>query len=201
MADKNGDTALWDAIASKHLSIFRILYQLCVQSDQHTAGYLLCKAAKRNDLTVMSELLKQGLNIESKDHQGCTAMQVALQENHGDMIQLLYMNGSDVAAALNNHNHEGGKHNNIWGSYNNNYRQIASRVSIFRGHPILRRQQGCIEAGKMIRFPNSIEELKTIAGNKIVDVRVHTYVCLCTLALILNVGTSHKFISIINVRY
>lgn len=78
-----------------------------MQSDQHTAGYLLCKAAKRNDLTVMSELLKQGLNIESKDHQGCTAMQVALQENHGDMIQLLYMNGSDVAAALNNHMKEG----------------------------------------------------------------------------------------------
>ncbi|KAI9103578.1 hypothetical protein K1719_023201 [Acacia pycnantha] len=169
--DMNGDTALWDAIVSKHYSIFRILYQLCVQSDPHTAGDLLCKAAKRNELTVMSELLKQGLNIESKDHHGCTAMKVALQQNHVDMIQLLFMKGSEVVGALNynNNQEEGGQHNNLWGTYNNfnnsnNHRQIASRVSIFRGHPILRSQQGCIEAGKMIRFPNSIEELKIIAG-------------------------------------
>ncbi|XP_028791056.1 potassium channel AKT2/3 [Neltuma alba] len=162
--DINGNTALWDAIASKRHSIFRILYQLAVLSDPHTAGDLLCKAAKRNDLTVMSELLKQGLNIESKDHHGSTPMQVALQENHLEMIQLLFMNGSDVVSALND-KHEGGQ-DNILGTYNNNNRQIPSRVSIFRGNPILRRQQGCIEPGKMIKFPQSIEELKSIAGER-----------------------------------
>ncbi|XP_054779281.1 potassium channel AKT2/3-like isoform X2 [Prosopis cineraria] len=154
--DINGNTALWDAIASKCYSIFRILYQLSALSDPHTAGDLLCKAAKRNDLKVMSELLKQGLNIESKDHHGSTAMQVALEKNHVDMIQLLFKNG---------HEHEGGGQEHVWGRYNNN-RQIYSRVSIFRGHPILRREQGCIEAGKMIRLPNSIEELKSIAGER-----------------------------------
>lgn len=152
MADINGNTALWDAIASKHDSIFRILYQLSALSDPHTAGDLLCTASKRNDLTVMNELLKQGLNIDSKDHHGLTAIQVAMDEHHVQMVQFLLMNGSDVAGA---HTH------NFSSSTN---RPSCSRVSIYRGNPILRKENGCMEAGKLIRLPNSLEELKKIAG-------------------------------------
>ena len=39
------------------------------------------------------------------------------------------------------------------------------RVSIYRGHPVVRREKCSMEAGKLIRLPDSIEELKTIAGN------------------------------------
>jgi len=189
----NGDTALWYAIASKHHSIFRILYQLSALSDPYTAGNLLCTAAKRNDITVMNELLKQGLNIDSKDRHGMTAIQIAMAENHVDMVQLLVMNGADVtdvhvhefsASILNEilqkreighlinvsevmpsefvlkvKNHEEQKQ--IWGRYNG---LECPRVSIYRGHPVVRRERGFIEAGKLIRLPDSLEKLKTIAG-------------------------------------
>ena len=65
MADINGNTALWDATSSKHNSILWILYHCASLSDPYTAADLLCTAAKRNDLTVMKELLKHGLNIDS----------------------------------------------------------------------------------------------------------------------------------------
>ena len=38
------------------------------------------------------------------------------------------------------------------------------RVSIYRGHPVERRQTFCKEPGRLIRLPNSFEELKRIAG-------------------------------------
>lgn len=193
--DMNGDTALWYAIASKHHSIFRILYQLSALSDPYTAGNLLCTAAKRNDITVMHELLKQGLNIDSKDRHGMTAIQIAMAENHVDMVQLLVMNGADVtdvhihefsASILNEilQKREIGhlinvseampseyvlkvqsqeEQKQIWGRYNG---LDCPRVSIYRGHPVVRRERGFIEAGKLIRLPDSLEKLKIIAGEK-----------------------------------
>lgn len=193
-ADINGNTAIWDAIESKHYSIFRILFQLAALSDPHTAGSLLCTAAKRNDLAVMKELLKQGLNIDSKDSHGMTAIQIAMEGNHVDMVQLLVMNGADVGD-VNTHEfsvstlHEllqkreighlinvseamlsdfvlKGQHQeeqkHVCGRHNNVVE--CPRVSIYRGHPIVRRERGFIEAGRLIRLPRSLEELKTIAG-------------------------------------
>lgn len=192
MADINGNTALWDAIAAKHYSIFRILYQLAALSDPHTAGDLLCTAAKGNDLTVMNELLKQGINIDSTDRHGITAIQIAMAENHVDMVQLLVINGADVDGA---HTHDfsattlnemlqkreigyritvheampsegvlrGGhqEQEHIWGRSNG---PNCPRVSIYRGHPLVRKEKGFMEAGKLIRLPDSLQELKTIAG-------------------------------------
>ncbi|GAU24364.1 hypothetical protein TSUD_390730 [Trifolium subterraneum] len=193
--DINGNTALWYAIASNHYSIFRILYQLSALSDPYTAGNLLCVAAKKNDLTVMNELLKQGLNIDSKDRHGMTAIQIAMAENLVDMVQLLVMNGADVADVhvhefsaptlnemlqkreighlinvseampsefvLKGQNQEEQKQ--IWRRFNG---LECPRVSIYRGHPEVRREKGFIEAGKLIRLPDSLEKLKTIAGEK-----------------------------------
>ncbi|CAL5183097.1 unnamed protein product [Lathyrus oleraceus] len=193
--DMNGNTALWYAIASKHYSIFRILYQLSALSDPYTAGNLLCQATKRNDLTVMNELLKQGLNIDSKDGHGTKAIQIAITENLVDMAQLLVMNGADVADihthefsastldellqkreighlinvneampnefVLKGENQE--EHKHIWGRYNV---VECPRVSIYRGHPIVRREKGFTEAGKLIKLPDSLEKLKIIAGEK-----------------------------------
>ncbi|RZB76268.1 Potassium channel AKT2/3 isoform B [Glycine soja] len=191
--DMNGNTAIWDAIASKHYSIFRILFQLSAVSDPNTAGDLLCTAAKRNELTVLTDLLKQGLNVDSKDHHDTTAIQIAMAENHVDMVHLLVMNGADVSDV---HNHEfcsstldemlqkreighlinvtevmrsgvvlKGKHQEqeLNGGRSNGLK--FPRVSIYRGHPVVRREKGSVEAGKLIRLPDSLEELKTIAGN------------------------------------
>ncbi|XP_061337183.1 potassium channel AKT2/3 isoform X2 [Gastrolobium bilobum] len=172
--DNNGNTALWDAIASKHYSIFRILYQFSALSNPQIAGDLLCTAAKRNDLAVMNELLKQGLNIDSKDGHGITAIQIAMAENHVDMIQLLVMNGADVSDVY-THEFSASTLNEMLKKREIEHliTQTACRrsnglnclrVSIYRGHPLVRREKGFMEAGKLIRLPDSLEELKTIAG-------------------------------------
>lgn len=194
ITDVNGNTALWEALSSKHQSVFRILYHFSNIDDPHTAGELLCKAAKENDLTMMKELLKHGLNVDAKDRQGKTAVQIAMAQNYVDMVDLLVMNGADVSAAntsefssttlnemlqkreighritvpdtvtsdevilkRNQEEEEGnssGKSNG-W---------ECRRVSIYRGHPLIRKETCCLEPGRLIRLPNSMEELKSIAG-------------------------------------
>ncbi|KAF9685017.1 hypothetical protein SADUNF_Sadunf03G0010500 [Salix dunnii] len=200
LRDINGNTALWEAISSKHHSIFRILYHYASISDQHTAGDLLCTAAKQNNLMVMKELLKQGLDIDSKDRHGRTALQVAMEENHGrDMVNLLVMNGADVAEANTTHefsstslnemlqNREIGHQIMVPDVLTTNDQLLLKRcereqecpscckskgssdcirVSIYRGHPMVRRQTCCVEAGRLIKLPNSLDELKSIAGEK-----------------------------------
>lgn len=190
----NDNTAMWGAIASKHYSIFRLLFQFAALSDQNTAGDLLCTAAKRNELTVMADLLKQGLNVDSKDRHDATAIQIAMAEKHVEMVKLLVLNGADVSEV---HNHEfcsstmtemlhnceighrinviefmpdevaskGGKHQEEehMGETRYDGPKIA-RVSIYRGHPVVRREKGIMQAGKLIRMPDSLDELKKIAG-------------------------------------
>ncbi|KAI5593417.1 hypothetical protein BDE02_03G014000 [Populus trichocarpa] len=199
LRDINGNTALWEAISSKHHSIFRILFHYASISDPNAAGDLLCTAAKQNDLMVMKELLKQGLNVDSKDRHGKTALQVAMAENHGDMVNLLVMNGAEVAEA-NTHDFSSTSLNEMLQKREIGHRitlpdvLIANevllkrcegeqectsctgkskgsssdciRVSIYRGHPMVRRQTCCVEAGRLIKLPNSLEELKSIAGEK-----------------------------------
>ncbi|KAL8111822.1 hypothetical protein AgCh_019501 [Apium graveolens] len=96
LRDVEGNTAMWDAIAAKHHSIFRILYHWASISDPCTAGYLLTTDARRNDVAVMKELLKHGLVVDSKDCHGLTHIQIAMEENHSEMGELLVMNGADV---------------------------------------------------------------------------------------------------------
>lgn len=199
MLDMNGNTALWDAISSKHYSIFRILYHCAAISDPYTAGDLLCTAAKRNDMTVMKELVKYGLNVDSKDRHGKTAIQIAMAENNAEMVNFLVMNGADVVEAntyefcstsLNEMlqkreiGHRITVHENDNGSTENNEvllkKLIESdsetkqqenlkggsyqRVSIYKGHPLVRKENCCIGSGRLIRLPSSLEELKKIAG-------------------------------------
>lgn len=197
IADVNGNTALWDAISAKHNSIFWILYHCASLSDPYTAGDLLCTAAKRNDLAVMKELLKQGLNIDSKNRQGLTAIQVAMAENHTDMVKLLVMNGADVVHAntykfssetLNEmlQKRETGHRimmpsasptdHELFQRENGGEREFNSdggftgtnvaRVSVYRGHPLERKDSSSAEAGRLMRLPNSLTELKAIAGHQ-----------------------------------
>lgn len=189
MTDFNGNTALWEAIAAKHHSIFKILYHWASISDPYVAGDLLCLAARRNDLTVMNELLKHGLFVDSKDRHGLTAIQVATTENHIDMVQSLLMNGSQVNETVKNkissvnlnemlqkrevgHRIVMSETMNVF-RVNQNDKQcngestkglLFSRVSIYKGHPTNRRLNHCTEPGRLIRLPNSLAELKSIAG-------------------------------------
>ncbi|KFK28793.1 hypothetical protein AALP_AA7G048900 [Arabis alpina] len=154
--DVNGNTALWEAISSKHHEIFRILYHFAAISDPHIAGDLLCEAVRQNNIEVMKDLLKQGISVDTKNHHGFTALQVAMSENHMDMVNLLMMNGADVVGvtpleklrAVEEEDKERG------------------RVSIFRGNPLERREQNCNEAGKVILLPPTLDDLKKIAGEK-----------------------------------
>ncbi|KAF2319841.1 hypothetical protein GH714_019571 [Hevea brasiliensis] len=161
LRDVNGNTALWEALSSKHQSVFRILYHFAKISDPHTAGDLLCTAAKQNDLTITKELLKHGLNVDTKDRQGKTAVQIAMEQNYVGMVDLLVMNGADDEVIL-KRNQEQEECNSSGKSNGLNY----IRVSIYRGHPLIRKETCCREPGRLIRLPNSIEELKSIAGEK-----------------------------------
>lgn len=193
MADMNGNTALWEAIASKHHSIFKILYYYATFSYPYTAGDLLCTAVRRNDLTMMKELLKHELHVDSKDCNGKTAVQVAMEENNVDMVNLLVMNGADITNVSHDYlfpsqtlsdmlqKREVGHRITVPDSSvtemtlfrNDGEKNVDSkisnkvnfpRVSIYRGHPVTRRNTCCTEAGRLIRLPHSLDELKNIAG-------------------------------------
>jgi hypothetical protein len=187
MADINGDTALWNSIASKHHSIFWILYNDATQCDPYIVGDLLCTAAKRDDIPMMKELLKQGLDVDSKDCHGLTAIQIAMAKNNVDMVNLLVLNGADIVnakiyefppAILNEilQRREVGhrimvadtKINDVLLARHDKWRDfggvVCPRVSIYRGNPVVRRETGYMEAGRLIRLPGSLEELKNIAG-------------------------------------
>ncbi|GFP99211.1 potassium channel akt2/3 [Phtheirospermum japonicum] len=194
LRDLNGDTALWYAITAKHHSIFKILYHWASISDPYVTGDLLCMAAKRNDLESMQELLKHGLYVDSQDRHGLTAVQVATSENHMDMVKFLVMNGSEVNEAvkdaisssvdLNEMLKErevghriamsepldeyifGSKENEKRGDGENAQGLVFSRVSVYKGHPMSRRESHCTEPGWLIRLPSSLAELKSIAGHK-----------------------------------
>ncbi|XP_024980236.1 potassium channel AKT2/3 [Cynara cardunculus var. scolymus] len=200
LRDMDGNTALWDAIASNHHSIFRILYHWASISDPFTAGELLCAAAKRNDLSVMKGLLKHGLLVDSKDHHGSTAIQIAVSENNIEMVKLLVLNGADVndhtiknkipaenlkdyvakrevghqitvpdqdlvtkAASSGGRIREEKVERGILGKSQG---QFVGRVSIYKGLPMVRRKISCTDAGKLIKLPSSLMELKIIAGEK-----------------------------------
>ena len=198
MTDIEGNTAMWDAIAAKHHSIFRILYHWASISDPCTAGDLLTTAARRNDVAVMKELLKHGLFVDSKDRHGLTPIQIAVEENHSEMVELLVMNGADIntedvhkysnkfLSSLNLdemlQKREVGHRINMLDNVVDNVivkklegedpleefkkeksskaSMCSVRVSIYRGHPLKRRENCCTEAGRLITLPVSLEELK-----------------------------------------
>lgn len=197
LQDLTGNTAIWDAIAAKHHSIFQILYHWACISDPYIAGDLLCTAARKNDTDVMKELLKHGLHVDSKDRHGMTALEVATTENLADMVKFLLMNGADVndnirqkisslnlnemlqkreigqriivsdtirEDAIRGHEDE---HDCFQGSFKEaRSSSLSIRVSLYRGHPVFRRDTNCTEPGKLIRLPKSLAELKSIAGEK-----------------------------------
>ncbi|KAI5661553.1 hypothetical protein M9H77_20876 [Catharanthus roseus] len=195
LQDLDGNTAIWDAIAGKHQSIFRILYHWASISDPYIAGDLLCRAAKKDDATVMKELLKHGLHVDSKDRHGMTAIEVATAENLVDMVKLLLMNGADISDKLRDkmssvnlnevlQKREIGhrilvpdtlgedafrwreeKHDCSQGNFSRSS-SLSMRVSLYRGHPVVRRNTHCTEPGRLIRLPTSLAELKSIAGEK-----------------------------------
>ncbi|KAL0699161.1 hypothetical protein Bca4012_055283 [Brassica carinata] len=108
---------------------------------------------RRINVEVMKDLLKEGINVDTEDHHGFTALQVAMAENQMDMVNLLTMNGADVVGV------------------NTPLEKLRvvkeeERVSIYRGHPLERKERSCNEAGKVILLPHSLDDLKKIAGEK-----------------------------------
>lgn len=152
----SGNTALWEAISKKHQSIFRILYHFAAISDPHVAGDLLCEAVRQNNVEVVKDLLKQGINVDTKDHHGFTALHVAMSENQIDMVNLLTMNGADVVGVNTDEFTPSEKLRVI--------EKEKERVSIFRGDPLERKARSCNEPGMLILLPPSLDEIKKIAG-------------------------------------
>ncbi|CAN1143536.1 Potassium channel AKT2/3 [Linum perenne] len=155
------------------------------ESDKSMAFNLLSVAstATRNDVTMMKELLKQGLNVSSKDRQGRSAVQIAMAENQVQMVELLVMNGAAVSSEEESNkvmfNKETGHIRATVGEQEDCHdegeeehsssrarcdRFDCARVSIYRGHPVVRRENGCKEAGRLIKLPESLDALRSYAG-------------------------------------
>jgi potassium channel len=98
-ADAQGNTALWNAIAARHHKTFNILYHFAHVSAPHAGGDLLCLATRRDDLDTLRELLKHGMDVDAEDHDGATALRVALSEGRADAARFLIMNGASVDKA------------------------------------------------------------------------------------------------------
>lgn len=193
LQDGNGNTALWEAIAAKQHRIFEILYHWASISNPYVSGDLLCTAARRNELTIMKDLLKHGLHVNSKDRHRSTATHVAIEENNVEMVKLLLLNGDEIDDTLKNKlssmnlgemlqkpevghriiiSDAMGEVDHKWLEQEQKYNyesytdQCTFRVSIYRGHPEVRRSMQCSVPGRLIGLPDSLEKLKGIAGQK-----------------------------------
>lgn len=190
----NGDTPLWEAISSKHDSIFKLLHHYASLSNPKISGDLLCQAAKRNDLSIMKELLKHGLDVDSINCQGLRALQVAIAENHVEMVNFLVISGASVEETLSNMVDPDKKgfppelieevastlefgHKIVIPEMNDEHKPPKEQIKLptfaINSHACPRisiykghptLRNGSSESGKLIRLPRSLEELKDIAG-------------------------------------
>lgn len=142
----------------------------------------------------MKDLLGHGLNIDAENGEGLTALQISMAEDHDDMVRFLIMNGAKIEKVNTEEwerkkiVHKGieemvqkreiGYPIAILKSPNINQTKVVEeqghmfkwdsragvypRASVYRGHPLLRKPHS--EAGKLIRLPNTTEELKKIIG-------------------------------------
>lgn len=97
--DAQGNTAMWNAIAAGHHKTFNLLYQFGRASNPRAGGDVMCLAARRGHLGALQELLKLGLDVDSEDHDGATALRVAMAEGHADAARFLILNGASVDKA------------------------------------------------------------------------------------------------------
>lgn len=94
--DDDGNTPLWEAIVGKHWSIANLLYENGARFDRESEGNFLCLAAQKNDLDAMMELLKYGVDINATNHQGLTALHVAIMQERPEIVKFLLQNGADI---------------------------------------------------------------------------------------------------------
>ncbi|KAK1265916.1 Potassium channel AKT2/3 [Acorus gramineus] len=173
--DMDGNTPLWHSIFAKDRKIFNLLYHYSYITNPQIGGDLLCLAANRNDRSAMNKLLELGLNINSKDCQGSTALEVTVAKNHKDMVNFLFTNGASIDD-LNLSKSEQLGLSSLVGIPDELMKLpkkeerilcrgrtcgVVPRVSVYKGHPS--QQRFSSEPGKLMRLPSSMEELKNIA--------------------------------------
>ncbi|XP_048503364.1 potassium channel AKT2 isoform X2 [Beta vulgaris subsp. vulgaris] len=173
LRDLNDNTALWDAISAKHYNIFHLLYNYTTIQDPHIAGDLLTTATKRNDIAVIKDLLKCGLDVDSTNLHGLTALQVALTTNHVEIATLLIaygaktgdLNGNTISSIFAARNQHFVQVNKKRGN-DSKFEPSCARINLFKGYPTSSNTFDKNSTGRLIRLPSSFEELQVIAGEK-----------------------------------
>jgi potassium channel len=162
-------------------------------SAPHAGGDLLCLATRRDDLGTLRELLKHGLDVDAEDHDGATALRVALSEGRADAARFLIMNGASVdkaslddagggaalsPAEMRELGHQitipdapkavvrdgGSLGNGRQGRSLGTTKPDSLRVSIYKGHPFVRNHSS--EAGKLINLPVPMQEFNAVIGKR-----------------------------------
>lgn len=182
----NDNTALWDAISAKHYNIFHLLYNYTTIQDPHTAGDLLTTATKRNDIAVIKDLLKCGLDVDSTNLHGLTALQVALTTNHVEIATLLIaygaktgdLNGNTISSIFAARNQHFVQVNKKRGN-DSKFEPSCARINLFKGYPTSSNTFDKNSTGRLIRLPSSFEELQVIAGIILLNIRSLCIIALC----------------------
>ncbi|WP_054773798.1 ankyrin repeat domain-containing protein [Methylogaea oryzae] len=54
------------------------------------------KAAKQGDAQTILDLLRQGADVDARDHYGQTALMLAAHAGHGSVVEALIAHGADL---------------------------------------------------------------------------------------------------------
>jgi len=88
--NKAGDTPLDVALSQNHKEIADLLIQKGADVSLHTA-------AQHGLLEKLKELISKGTDVNAKNNAGETALEVAIQEYHQDIVRLLIDKGAEVS--------------------------------------------------------------------------------------------------------
>jgi ankyrin repeat protein/beta-lactamase regulating signal transducer with metallopeptidase domain len=94
--DHDGATALWYAKEKGHTEIVELLQKHGAKEIAPAPGALLCRAASQGDIEKVKSLIEKGINVNTKDKEGYTAIYDAAARGHKDVVEFLINKGADI---------------------------------------------------------------------------------------------------------
>ncbi|KAF6155523.1 hypothetical protein GIB67_017878 [Kingdonia uniflora] len=141
-------------------------HELSVDSENHNHLTALQIAMSENNYDMINLLVMNGASTEKASQNGLCSMildEIVQKREVGHRITVQEETSDEMRGMFRARKEE----TLVFKSGRSNDRCGFRRVSIYRGHPIVRKNACRTDPGKLIRLPNSMEELKTIANDVI----------------------------------
>ncbi|XP_028800083.1 potassium channel AKT1 [Neltuma alba] len=95
--DCEGNVPLWEAILGHHQSMVKLLAENGASLKFGDVGHFACIAAEQNDLNLLKDIVRYGGDVTlPRNHNGTTALHVAVSEANVEIVKFLLDHGSDV---------------------------------------------------------------------------------------------------------